>query len=238
MLTVSLTDVTVSVTGVGYGKSIITLNYNYNSKLLHQAPTETHMHWHMQRDHGTMSRLEKPRFGLRDNWHPEYDNYDADYDDADFDRNYDNNEDDYNNYGYNIKSEPGISIKADPSTYMDWNEDHLEEQREIEAMLKQDPGAGADSDGSDEQENNPDGVRRSGRRRKPSKIAKDALASLRAAQAKEQAHQAEAAAQRRRAAPPVFRPAIVRPNAEQHLAQLQEVSFTKQFIFFCAQCSV
>ena len=45
------------------------------------------MHWHMQRDHGTMSRLEKPRFGLRDNWHPEYDNYDADYEDG-----FDNNE--------------------------------------------------------------------------------------------------------------------------------------------------
>ena len=37
---------------------------------------------------------------------------------------------------YGIKSEP-ISVRVD-SSYIDWNED-LEEQREIEAMLKQDP---------------------------------------------------------------------------------------------------
>ena len=186
----------------------------------YQAPTETHMHWHMQRDHGTMSRLEKPRFGLRDNWHPEYDNYDADYEDGGT-GNYETYDDD--KYG-NIKSESGsfFNVKAEPSSYMDWNED-LEEQREIEAMLKQDP-TGADSD-SDAENNLDSSVRRSGRRRKPSKAAKEALASLRkmAFARKEHFQQAEAAQQRR--APPPFRPAIVRPNAETHLTQLQEVSF-------------
>ena len=175
------------------------------------------MNWHMQRLHGTMSRLEKPRFGLRDNWHPEYDsyNYDADYEDADFDRNY---EDEDMKWG--IKSEPGLHIKPDPSSYTDWNDDLEEhEQMEIKAMLKQDPGA--DSDASEEEGEGVSGVRRSGRRKKPSRVAKEALASLKARQARE-ARLEEAAYQRR--APPVFRPAIVRPNAESHLAQLQEVS--------------
>ena len=90
----------------------------------YQAPTETHMNWHMQRVHGTMSRLDKARFGLKQDWHPEYDsvNYDGDYEDAA--GNYDDYDyDDLENMRYGVKSEPGLSIKPDPASYADRNDD-------------------------------------------------------------------------------------------------------------------
>ena len=198
----------------------------------YQAPTETHMNWHMQRVHGTMSRLDKARFGLKQDWHPEYDsvNYDGDYEDAA--GNYEDYDyDDLDNMRYGVKSEPGLSIKPDPASYADWNDDE-EERREIEAMLKLKQDPGADSDESDDGQAG-SGVRRSGRRKKPSRVAKEAYASLRAAWAKKEPQVKQEAPAR---PPPAFRPAIIRPNAETHLAQLQEVSCRLLKISKIGQC--
>jgi hypothetical protein len=122
------------------------------------APTETHMQWHMRREHGTSDRMDRPKFNQFDDWHPDYDRYDADAEDYE--------------EKYQVKQEPFMKIG---SSIIDFNEDLLAQQ-EIEAGMTMEEAGELTDD-----EYTPAGVRRTGRKRRPTAAAMEAIHALKAA---------------------------------------------------------
>ncbi len=163
------------------------------------APTETHMKWHMMREHGTTDRMDKARYNEEDTWHPDYDKYDPP-DDAEIGFDEDNPG---RTLFTTVKTDDGELIKIDASM-IDFNESP-EEQAEIEAMLNPDMYEAAkgemptdrsemesESDAAATGES-PSKLRRSSRKRKPTRAVMEAMRQERLEKRRRQVEEAAAA---------------------------------------------